>query len=182
MYKADRVTYTYLWIKATAVSKIIKIVPPNSPLTKTKIDRGPAFTNWTNKCPATILALSRTARVNGRITLLVSSMSTINGIRAPGVFIGTKCLRKSPRASVNHPDITAIHRNKERLKVITPLLVGVKTYGSNPKKFEYIINKIRDNIKGRAPFKYKWPIIAGYSLTNKMDFIIRTTLVKRPSL
>lgn len=44
-----------------------------------------------NRCPATILAISRTARVNGRITFLIVSIRTINGMRGPGVLIGTKC-------------------------------------------------------------------------------------------
>lgn len=39
-----------------------------------------------SKCPATMFAISRTARVNGRITFLIVSISTINGIKADGVL------------------------------------------------------------------------------------------------
>ena len=43
-----------------------------------------------NKWPAIILAVSRTARVPGRIIFLIVSMQTIKGIKTPGVPCGTK--------------------------------------------------------------------------------------------
>lgn len=43
------------------------------------------------RCPAIMLAESRTARVIGRITLLIVSIITMNGIKILGVLIGTKC-------------------------------------------------------------------------------------------
>ena len=43
------------------------------------------------RCPAIILAASRTARVPGRMTFLTVSIMTINGIRALWVPLGTKC-------------------------------------------------------------------------------------------
>jgi len=43
-----------------------------------------------SKWPATILAISRTARVRGRITFLIVSISTMNGIKRVGVLWGTK--------------------------------------------------------------------------------------------
>lgn len=42
------------------------------------------------RCPAIILAASRTERVIGRIMLLMISMITMKGIRAAGVPMGTK--------------------------------------------------------------------------------------------
>ena len=52
---------------------------------------GPVFPNKVKRrCPAIILAASRTARVPGRIIFLTVSIRTINGIRAPGVPNGTK--------------------------------------------------------------------------------------------
>lgn len=52
---------------------------------------GPVFPNKViNKCPAIILAVSRTANVPGRIILLIVSIHTINGIKIPGVPWGTK--------------------------------------------------------------------------------------------
>ena len=41
-----------------------------------------------NRWPAIILAARRTAKVPGRITFLIVSISTMNGIRAPGVPCG----------------------------------------------------------------------------------------------
>jgi len=41
--------------------------------------------------PATIFAIRRTESVIGRITFLMDSISTINGIKAEGVLWGTKC-------------------------------------------------------------------------------------------
>lgn len=41
--------------------------------------------NVINKCPAIMLAVNRTARVPGRIILLIVSIKTINGIRMGGV-------------------------------------------------------------------------------------------------
>lgn len=43
-----------------------------------------------NKCPATIFADNRIAKVNGRIMFLVSSIKTIKFIRIIGVPFGTE--------------------------------------------------------------------------------------------
>jgi len=60
-----------------------------------KIDigkEGPVFPrSVSNKCPAIILAASRTARVPGRIKFLIVSMHTIKGISTAGVPCGTRC-------------------------------------------------------------------------------------------
>ena len=47
--------------------------------------------NDISRCPAIILAVSRTHRVMGRITLLVSSINTMKFIRAKGVPCGRRC-------------------------------------------------------------------------------------------
>lgn len=53
---------------------------------------GPVFPRSVRRrCPAIILAASRTAKVPGRITFLTVSMRTIKGMRAPGVPRGTRC-------------------------------------------------------------------------------------------
>lgn len=47
---------------------------------------GPLFPSKVNsKCPAIIFAVKRTARVPGRIKLLIVSIITINGINIVGV-------------------------------------------------------------------------------------------------
>ena len=47
-----------------------------------------------NKCPATILAASRTLKVKGRIRFLTISIKTIKGTRGRGVPRGTKCAKE----------------------------------------------------------------------------------------
>lgn len=50
---------------------------------------GPVLLNKViNKCPAIILAVNRTAKVPGRIILLIVSINTIKGIRIFGVPCG----------------------------------------------------------------------------------------------
>jgi len=39
-----------------------------------------------NRCPATILAIRRTASVRGRMILLIDSIKTIKGIKGVGVL------------------------------------------------------------------------------------------------
>lgn len=48
-----------------------------------------------NKCPAIILAVSRIARVNGRIINLMDSIITIKGIKIKGVPCGVRWENKS---------------------------------------------------------------------------------------
>lgn len=58
---------------------------------KNKVREGPKFPKRvSNKCPAIILAVSRTAKVIGRITFLIVSIHTIKGIKTLGVPWGTK--------------------------------------------------------------------------------------------
>lgn len=87
-----RVTKIYDWIRATPLSRIVRI---DMAVADTGIGELPDWINSSvseiRMCPATILAVSRTDRVMGRIALLVSSIITISGIRALGVPRGTKC-------------------------------------------------------------------------------------------
>ena len=78
---------------ATAASNVSsKICEANNIITKYKDREGPVLPSKVNKrCPAIILAASRTASVIGRIILLIVSINTINGISGPGVPWGTKC-------------------------------------------------------------------------------------------
>jgi len=84
------------------------------------------------RCPATILAIRRTAKVKGRIMFLIDSIRTIKGIRAPGVLWGTKweniCF-----IWLNHPkSMKATHNGRLRVRVRAMWLVDVKIYGNNP--------------------------------------------------
>jgi hypothetical protein len=53
---------------------------------------GPLFPSSVSKrCPAIMFAVSRTARVPGRMIFLTVSIHTMNGISAAGVPCGTRC-------------------------------------------------------------------------------------------
>jgi hypothetical protein len=79
-----------------------------------------------NRCPATMFAISRTAKVRGRITLLIDSISTMKGIRAPGVLWGTRCANIW-FVMLNHPNIMkASHRGRDRAMVSAMCLEDVK--------------------------------------------------------
>lgn len=91
-------------------------------------NEGPVFPNKVkSKWPAIILAASRIAKVPGRITFLMVSINTINGIKAKGVPWGTKwaniCL-----VCLIHPNvIKVIHKGKDKDNVITIWLELVNT-------------------------------------------------------
>jgi hypothetical protein len=84
---------TYDWITATADSRINRrICAMISTHSKECLIAGPLFpSRVSSRCPAIMLAVSRTASVPGRIIFLTVSMQTINGIRAVGVPWGTRC-------------------------------------------------------------------------------------------
>lgn len=48
-----------------------------------------------NRCPAIMFAVSRIAKVNGRIISLIDSIITIKGIKIKGVPCGVKCENRS---------------------------------------------------------------------------------------
>jgi len=80
---------TYAWIIATISSRMLRAIIVGIDnnmflyVMREKFDR-----REINKCPATIFAESRTARVIGRIVFLTSSIITIKFIRGVGVPMG----------------------------------------------------------------------------------------------
>ena len=69
-------------------SKICLIIISES---KETVREGPVLAKRVNKrCPASMFAISRSARVPGRMMFLVISIHTINGIRGPGVPAGRR--------------------------------------------------------------------------------------------
>ena len=80
-----------------------------------------------SKCPATILAIKRTARVRGRIMFLIDSIKTINGMRILGVLWGTKCANMC-FIWLNQPYIIKeSHKGILKDRVIVRCLVDVNT-------------------------------------------------------
>lgn len=98
--------------------------------------------NVKSKCPAIILADSRTAKVPGRITFLIVSIITIKGIKTDGVPWGTKWANMCFVLLIHPKSINLSHRGNAKLKVIVIWLVLVKIYGNKPKK---LLNKIKVN-------------------------------------
>lgn len=89
---------------------------------------GPVFPiKVRSKCPAIMLAVSRTAKVPGRIILLIVSMHTINGIRSQGVPWGTKCANIWVVLLIHPNIINLIHNGKARARFITMWLVPGNT-------------------------------------------------------
>lgn len=86
------------------------------------------------RCPAIIFAASRTARVPGRITFLIVSISTIRGIRGPGVPAGTKCANMCCVWLIQPNNINDNQRGNLSDSVRARCLVEVKTYGVSPRK------------------------------------------------
>jgi len=99
------------------------VIDKDGPVLPSKVKR---------RCPAIIFAASRTAKVPGRITFLIVSIKTINGISGPGVPCGTKCANICCVWLIHPYTINAIHNGIDKDSVITKCLVLVKIYGSNP--------------------------------------------------
>ena len=135
-YRALKTPNTYPWIKATAVSNVaskIKLLTTAIKIKKFCVGITP-LRSVKSRCPATILAANRTARVNGRIRLLVSSIKTIRGISPPGVPKGTKCL-SILWGVFNQPAlIWPSHKGRAIPTVKIKWLVAVKIYGKRPIK------------------------------------------------
>lgn len=76
----------------------------------------PPLHNLKSKWPAIILAESRTASVKGRITSLIVSMRTMNGISALGVPVGTRAA-KVFKGELIHPNKIKLNQSvKANLK------------------------------------------------------------------
>ena len=96
---------------------------------------GPLFpSSVSNRWPAIIFAVSRTARVPGRIRFLIVSMTTMNGISIVGVPCGTRCSNMWLGFLIHPNSINLTHSGKANVKVSVKCLVLVKMYGNNPRK------------------------------------------------
>jgi len=78
------------------------------------------------RCPAIIFAVNRTARVPGRIKLLIVSMTTMNGISIVGVPWGTKCSNMWLVFLIHPYNIKVIHKGSAKVRVRVKCLVLVK--------------------------------------------------------
>ena len=85
-----------------------------------------SLSNLNNKCPAIILAANRIASVNGRIILLINSISTIKGISTLGVLKGTKWANDTSKFCEKAINICPTHKGKANDNVKTPCEDEVK--------------------------------------------------------
>lgn len=102
------------WVK---INKEIKIVDKEFPVFPNKVSK-----RW----PAIILAESRTAKVPGRITLLIVSINTINGIKTDGVPCGTKWANICFVLLIQPNIIKLNHKGKAKEREMVKWLVLVK--------------------------------------------------------
>lgn len=79
-----------------------------------------------SKCPAIIFADNRTAKVPGRITLLIVSIKTIKGIKTAGVPWGTKWANICFVLLIQPIVINLTQRGRAKERVIVMWLVLVK--------------------------------------------------------
>lgn len=121
---------------ATADSNPNKAIwTTNKPPTIKSPNAAPVLPNKViSKCPATIFAINRTAKVPGRMMLLTVSMHTINGINTEGVPGGTKWASMWKVWLIQPKIIKLIHKGKPRVNVTAKWLVPVNTKGNKPKK------------------------------------------------
>lgn len=119
---------TYAWIMATADSSIKRRSCVIIKIDIKTIDKEfPVFPNKVSKrCPAIILAESRTARVPGRITFLIVSINTIKGIKTGGVPWGTRCANICFVLLIHPNNMKLSHRGRAKERVIVIWLVLVK--------------------------------------------------------
>ena len=87
-----------------------------------------------SKCPAIIFAAKRIAKVNGRITALMSSIKTITGTKRTGVPRGTRCAKNEDLFFKKKVVMYPTHILNLMQLVKTICLVPVKTKGKSPKK------------------------------------------------
>lgn len=129
---------------ATAASKTNKAIwTTNKIVTRDVIKFGPVLPNKVRRrCPAIMFAVNRTANVPGRITFLIVSIHTINGIRAEGVPCGTRWANMCWVWLIHPYNINLSHKGRAKDKDIVKCLVLVKIYGNNPRK---LLNKIIEN-------------------------------------
>lgn len=89
-------------------------------------------------------AVRRTPRANGRIRRLVVSIRMRAGIRGVGVPSGRRWPREAEGWFRSPVRRVASHRGKAKAKFIDSWVVGVKVYGSNPRRLISSRKIIRD--------------------------------------
>lgn len=109
---------------------------------------------WISRCPAVMLAVSRTARAMGWMNRLIVSIITSMGMRGSGVPCGRKWAREA-LVLWRNPSITVpAHRGIAMPRFMDNWVVGVKECGRRPSRFVEPMNRMSD-ISIRAQV---WPL------------------------
>ncbi len=104
-----------------------------------------------SRCPAIILAASRTESVIGRIHLLIISIITIKGINKPGVPKGTRWASIFLGVFIIPRRVWPIQRGRARVMVKLKWLDEVKVNGDRPMELFKRIIKNKDKGIKRNP-------------------------------
>lgn len=141
---------------ATAASRIRRrICAAIRIVSKVWFIAGPLFPRRvSNKWPAIMFAVNRTARVPGRIRFLIVSMTTMNGISIVGVPCGTKCSNMWFVFLIHPNNINLTHNGSASVSVRVRWLVLVNTYGNSPRKL--FIKIIRNSEVKMNEFPLFW--------------------------
>lgn len=138
---------------------------------------GPLFpSRVSNRCPAIIFAVSRTASVPGRMTFLMVSMITINGINIDGVPCGTRCSNMWLVFLIHPNSINLNHIGRARVRVRVRWLVLVKMYGNSPRKLFVRIIKNREARMNEFPL-FSFPFLRIVFISWCSLFINRVTIM-----
>jgi hypothetical protein len=129
-----------------------------------------------SRCPAIMFAVSRTAKVPGRIKLLIVSIMTINGINIVGVPCGTKCSNMWFVFFIHPNNINLSHIGRARVNVRVRCLVLVKIYGNNPKKLFVRIIRNRDVKMNEFPL-FSFPFLKIVFISWCILFINKFTII-----
>ena len=121
-YIDKSITKTYLWINATANSRIRSTIRLKLVMLRIKIE---LLASAIKICPAVMFAHNRTDRVIGRMIWLMVSIIVINWDRAKGVDRGTKWLKKWLVFFLTENRIILIHTGKAKLNLKSIWLVTV---------------------------------------------------------
>jgi len=131
-------------MKATADSSVKRRIWVKIKETKIKLEEEAVWfpRRVINKCPATILAIRRTASVKGRIIFLIDSIRTIKGMRRVGVLWGTRWANICFMLLIQPNIINASHRGRLNVIVKVKCLEDVKIYGNRPITLLHKMKKI----------------------------------------
>jgi len=147
VYILTRVKNTYAWIIETPISRrfINRIVTTLATFSLIDMIRDTKMER--RRCPAVMLAISRTERVTGRIKILIVSIRTMNGIKIGGVPCGSIDLNDDIGDLIQLNIKGIAHSDNPRGRITEMCELTGKISGSRELKLFVRIRKKMDDIK-----------------------------------